>query len=166
VTTTKSFPLSHPVTVGKLTVSALNLDTRFQVGWLREAPKTPTWFIGVVRSLFAGIELGAAAAGDGEAAGDDAAKAAAAGKEAIARMLANLPVPSGDEISEMIPWMLHVAEKATDQPPAVIDQLGPGDLLAIVMQLMPSMMAVANFPKTSALGVAISPGSSDGAPQR
>jgi hypothetical protein len=155
--TTKPVPLSRPITVGKLTVTALTLDIDFKVGWLRGAPTTPTWFIGVVRSLFANIDFDAAEEADAAAVKVD--------QEAIDKMLANLPVPSGEEISAMIPWMLHVAEKATGQPPEVIDQLGPVDLVMIVMQLLPGMMALANFQKTSPNGAATSQGSSTGAPQ-
>lgn len=154
---TKPFPLSRPIVVDKLTVTSLNIDPDFKVGWLRAAPKTPTWFIGIVRSLFAGVDLDAAQ--DGEA---EQAKIAAA----IEKMLANFPVPSGEEVSEMIPWLLHIAEKATGQPADVVDQLNPGDLLAIVMKLVPGMIALANFQKTSGNGAGISPGSSTGALQK
>jgi hypothetical protein len=150
--TTKSFPLSRPIQIGPLTVTSLNLDTFFQVGWLRGAPKTPVWFIGIVKSLFAGIDLAAPEARE-------------ATEAAVKNMLANFPAPSGEEVDEVIPWLLHIAERALGQPSAVVDQLGLGDMLNIVMQLLPGMLAIANFQTTSANGAAISPGSLDGAPR-
>ena len=145
--------LARPITVDKLEVSSLRVDTAFKVGWLRGAPTTPTWFIGVVRSLVASVDL------------DEESGEVTMDKAAIEKILAAFPWPSGEEVTEMIPWLLHIAEKATGQPPAVVDQLGLGDLVAIVMLLVPGMMAIGNFQKTSAPGAAISPGSSDGALQ-
>ncbi|MBX9944952.1 MAG: hypothetical protein K2Y40_12790 [Reyranella sp.] len=144
--TSVSLPLSRPIKVGNVEVSALVLDPEFRVGWLRGAPKTPGWLIAVLRSVLSDLEAGQ------EAAGADPSK-----------LLAAVPMPSGEEVSEMIPWLLHMAGKASGQPDAVIDQLALPDLLQILMKLMPGMGALPHFPATPASGSATSPGSSGGA---
>lgn len=147
--TAKAVPLARPITIDKVQATSLLVDPDFKIGWLRGAPTTPVWFIGIVKGLLSGLDL---ASGVPAADIDPAA------------MLAKVPVPSGEEVSEMIPWLLHIAEKATGQPPSVVDQLAPSDLFAILLQLIPGMIALANFPRTSVTGAVTSPGSSAGRP--
>lgn len=147
MTDKKQVTLTVPVTIGSAQVSALSIDSTLRVGWLRGAPKTPGWLIAVVKSVLADIP--AEASGEGF----DATK--------LLEKL-NIPVPSGEEVSEMIPWLLHMASKATGQPNEVIDQLSPVDLLQILVKLMPGMAALPNFTATPASGSATSPGSSAG----
>lgn len=146
----KSITLAAPIKVGDVEVSALTIDPTFRIGWLRKAPDTPVWFIGVVKGLFTGMDF------------DNPEKSKDVDTTAL---LKSIPEPSGEEVSQMIPWLLHIVEQATAQPPAVVDQLAPGDLLKILMGLLPGMIGIANFQRTSGSGVATSPGSSDGAPQ-
>lgn len=145
----KAVKLVRPITVGKLEVASLQIDPNFKIGWLRGAPTTPVWFIGIVKGLLSGIDLESGAS----AADIDPAE-----------MLAKVPVPTGEEVSEMIPWLLHIVEKATEQPASVVDQLALPDLFAMVLQLIPGMIALANFPLTPATGAVTSPGSSAGQP--
>jgi hypothetical protein len=140
----KSVKLSAPITIGTIEAASLTIDPRFRIGWLRNAPTTPVWFVGVVKGAFAGVDF------ENLDKSKDIAPAA---------MLANIPAPSGEELSEMIPWLLHIAEKATGQPADVIDQLGPADLLKMLMALLPGMVSLANFQTTSGSGAATLPGS-------
>lgn len=144
---TEQVPLSSPITIGTTQVSALTVDKQFRVGWLRGAPKTPSWPIAVIKSVLSGLPE------DLDTSKLDAA-ALLKGVE--------IPQPSGEEVSEMIPWLLHVAAKATGQPDAVIDQLSPKDLLLILVKLMPGMGALQLFTATPGSGSATSPGSSAG----
>lgn len=148
MTDKKHVILTVPVTIGNAQVSALSVDGTFRVGWLRGAPKTPGWLIAAVKSVLADIPSEASSEGF------DASKLL----ETV-----NIPVPSGEEVSDMIPWLLHIAGKATGQANEVIDQLSPVDLLQILMKLMPGAVALPNFTATPASGSATSPGSSDGA---
>ena len=95
---------------------------------------------------------------------DNLDKGKATSAEDIEKMLENIPTPSGAEASEMIPWLLHIVEKATNQPAAVIDQLAIADLMRILGALLPGMVGLANFQRTSGSGGVTSPGSSGGPP--
>jgi hypothetical protein len=152
MTEKKSVALGTPVTIGELEVSALKVTVPFRNGFLRGAPPTPQWFISTVQRLFA---AGAAI---------DQAKI-----EEIddADLLKDVDVwPQGSDIDAMIPWLLHIAEKATGQPADVIDQLAIDDMVKIIMLQLPGMMKIVNFQKTSANGALTSQGSLDGAPPK
>jgi hypothetical protein len=145
--------LSKPIKVGNdktgfMTVSALTIDPDFKAGWLRGAPTTPTWLIAVVRSLLSEIPAGTT---DPTKLDDKA-------------LFAKVPSPSGEEMSQMVPWLLHMAAKASGQSDDVIDQLSLVDLFALLLRLLPGMGALPNFQMTPASGSGTSPGSSIGAP--
>lgn len=145
----KPVTLSRPITIGNVQATSLLVDPDFKIGWLRGAPTTPTWFIGLVKGALSGIDLD----------NIEATKTVDP-----AQLTANIPTPSGEEVSEMVPWLLHIAEKATDQPPSVVDQLSLADMLAILMVLLPGMVSLVNFQPTSGNGAVTSPGSSAGQP--
>ncbi len=86
--TDNSLTLVRPIKVGSATVSALALDAGFRVGWLRGAPKTPTWLIAVVRSLLASLP-------------EDMTEADIRGDNKA--LFANFPSPSAEELDEVIP---------------------------------------------------------------
>lgn len=144
---TDQVTLSAPITIGTTQVSALTVDKAFRVGWLRGAPKTPGWPIAVIKAVLSGLP-------------DDLDATKISPAELLKGV--EIPQPSGEEVSEMIPWLLHVAAKATGQPDAVIDQLSPKDLLMILLKLMPGMGALQLFTGTPGSGSETSPGSSGG----
>ena len=155
MTEKKSVTLATPVTIDGREVISLQVVVPFRTGFLRGAPATPAWFITTVKALMskaAAIEPPK----DGEAPViDDAA------------LLADLDIwPQGGDIDAMAPWLMHVAEKATGEAPATIDQLTLGDLLKIIMLQLPGMMQLANFRMTSPTGAGTSQGSLAGAPAK
>lgn len=152
-----SVPLGTPIDVGQVQASALTIEEKFRTGWLRSAPATPDWLMAAIRSVVAG--LGEVTSEEGAA--PDPAAAIEAGHKA----LADIPKPEGKDLDAMIPWILHVVAKATDQPADIIDQLTVPDLLVLFMKLLPGMGALPNFRGSPDAGAATSRGSSTGAPQ-
>lgn len=144
-----SVPLSMPVTIGSVEATSLLIEPTFRVGWLRGAPPAPDWLLASIRALLSKLEGVTAATLD---------------TLDTKEVFASIPTPGGEDLDKMIPWFLHVAEKASEQPAAVIDQLGVPDLLKIVMTLIPGMALLPNFRGISGSGAGTSPGSSTGAP--
>jgi hypothetical protein len=151
----KQLTLGTPITIGDLEVSALPYTAPFRTGFLRGGPKTPQWFIDTVKAVMAKLT-------------EQEAAAKAAGKDAPElddeKLLEGLDIwPKGEDIDQLVPWLMHIAEKATKQPADVVDQLDLADLLKLIWQLLPGMMSLANFRKTSGSGAGTSPGSGTGA---
>ena len=144
-----SVPLALPVTIGEAEATALYIETNFRVGWLRGAPPAPDWLLGSIRALLSQLEGVTAETLD---------------QLDVKKVFAAVPTPTGEDLDKMIPWFLHVAEKASKQPTAVVDQLGVPDLMKIVMTLIPGMALLPNFQKISGSGEGTLPGSSTGAP--
>jgi hypothetical protein len=152
VTGLKAVELGEPVVLGTAIATSLMVEPRFRVGWLRDAPETPQFFIGAVKGVIASLVE------------NEKKLAGMTNEQAFSELAKYFPTPTGAEISAMVPWLLHVAAKATGQPADVIDQLGPVDLVKIVWAVLPSMGALANFQQTPAPGAGTSPASSDGPP--
>jgi hypothetical protein len=145
-----SVPLSSPIAIGNVEATSLLIEPAFRVGWLRGAPPAPDWLLAAIRALLSGLE--GVTAPDIE-------------KLDTEKLFANVPTPEGQDLDKMIPWFLHIAEKASNQPAIVIDQLGIADLVKIVMVLIPGMATLPNFRVTSESGAGTSQGSSTGGPQ-
>lgn len=160
--------LNTPITIGTREVSGLAVTTPFRTGFLRGAPKTPQWFIDAARKLMARMQeiMGARdAALDKDGADMSADRVVPAPSLSDDELMEGLDVwPRAEDIDELVPWLAHIAEKATGETREVVDQLDLGDLLKIIFTQLQGMMSLVNFRTTSAAGAVTSPGSSTGRP--